>query len=401
MNCGTRPTLLSRRHLLSGAGAAAFAAATRSTSFSKPVPPVEPGEYPQYPATDPARLGFSPERLETASRLVEAAVLGGIPGAVLLIARRGAVALHRSYGFAGLRPAPRPMALNTIFDLASLTKPVATATAVLKLIEAGTVELDAPVARYLAPFALAGGDRADITIRHLMTHGAGFPAGGAYFGKTRTTDQIVREIANSRRIAKPGERFLYSDFSFITLGAVVESVTGRSLRDFSRDAFFAPLGMRDTDFLPGPGASARCAATTSGDDTEETRGKVHDPTSQALGGVAGHAGLFSTADDLARFCQMLLGGGERNGVRILRPETVRLATTRQSPFIGNDRALGWDLESAYSIRGSFPPGSFGHTGFTGTSLLIDPRTQTVLILLTNAVHGGRPPPRPPPPHPPP
>ncbi|MBV9864957.1 MAG: serine hydrolase [Abitibacteriaceae bacterium] len=331
--------------------------------------------------------GINVERLGVADTLVADAVAkGGVPGAVLLVAHNGSVVLRKAYGFAALRPQTRPMNLDTVFDLASLTKVVATTTALGQLLEAKKLDLEDPVARYLPTFEQAGGDKAKITIRDLMTHASGLPAGGPYAGKHLTTTQIIAEIAQRKQISPPGERFLYSDFSYITLGAVVETLTGQTLDRYCHDTIFAPLGMNDTGFLPGPELVARCAATTAGDDTPENRGKVHDPTAAALGGVAGNAGLFSTADDLARFCQMLLNGGEYAGVRILQPETVHMLTTKHSPFVGNDRALGWDLDSGYSIRGNLPPGSFGHTGFTGTSLWIDPTTHTFIILLTNVVH---------------
>ncbi|MES2463109.1 MAG: serine hydrolase domain-containing protein [Armatimonadota bacterium] len=337
---------------------------------------------------DPGQLGMTTERLLEADTLVaEAVSRGGVPGAVLLIARRGSIVLRKAYGFAGMRPETRPMALDMVFDLASLTKPVATATSALILLEQGRIKLDSPVTHYLAAFALAGGAKADITIRHLFTHAGGLPAGGAYAGRTITTPEIVREIANRQQMGPPGQQFLYSDLSFITLGAVVEAVSGQSLSDFARDNIFTPLGMNDTGFRPDARLAARIAATTSGDDTRETRGIVHDPTAKALGGVGGSAGLFSTADDLARFCQMMLNQGQYEGVRILRPETVLMATTKQSPYSGNVRGLGWDIDSSYSIRGTLPLGSFGHTGFTGTSVWIDPITQTFVLLLTNAVHG--------------
>jgi uncharacterized protein YbbC (DUF1343 family)/CubicO group peptidase (beta-lactamase class C family) len=333
------------------------------------------------PSKEPATLGFLPERLAVADGLVtEAVEKKGVPGAVLLIGRGGAIAFRKAYGLAGARPELRAMTTDTIFDVASLTKPLVSA-ALMKLIEERKIELDAPVSRYLPAFSKEG--KAQITIRHLMTHGAGLKAGGAYAGRKLTTAQIIEEIAASPQLSPPGAQFLYSDFSFITLGAVVEAVTGQSLNDYCRETIFGPLGMNNTGFLPtAPGI----ASTSSGDDVPDSRGKVHDPTAAALGGVAGHAGIFSTADDLARFCQMILNGGELDGVRILKPQTVALWTSKQSPFIGSARALGWDLDSAYSIRGALAPGSFGHTGFTGTSLWIDPQTRTFVILLTNAVH---------------
>ncbi len=303
---------LSRRRLLAALGLPALCPAPRAAWAASPAGP--PAATPPLPAGDPDALGLLPDRLAVADALVAGAVAdGGIPGAVLLIACRGAVALHKAYGYAAVRPCPRPMTPETVFDLASLTKPVATSTAVARLLEEGRVELDAPVGRYLPPFAAAGGDKARITVRHLLTHAGGLPAGGAYAGKTRTTRQIVAEIAQARQIAPPGERFLYSDFSFLVLGALVEAVTGSWLPHYCQDTVFAPLGMAHTRYLPGPRLAPHCAATTAGDDTPGTRGRVHDPTARALGGVAGHAGLFSTADDLARFCQMLLNGGRYGG----------------------------------------------------------------------------------------
>ncbi len=375
---------ISRRRLLGALSLPVFSPLTAwaepSTNTFAATPPL--------PERDPQAVGLIPERLAVADQLVaEAVATQGVPGAVLLVARHGAIAFQKAYGYAALRPAPRPMTTDTVFDLASLTKPIATATAIAHLLEAGKIELDAPVGRYLPAFAQATDGKADITVRHLLTHAGGLAPGGAYAGKTRTQPQIVAEIAVSRQRSAPGERFLYSDFSFITLGALVEAVSGQWLETYCRDNLFAPLGMTNTTFRPGPFLAPRAAATTAAEDTSRTRGRVHDPTAAALGGVAGHAGLFSTAGDLARFCQMLLGNGEYAGRRVLKPETVRLLTSKQSPFIGEARALGWDLDSAYSIRGALPPGSFGHTGFTGTSVWIDPLTQTFVILLTNGVHG--------------
>lgn len=374
---------LSRRRLLVGIGTSALASAVPSAPADS-----QSASVPDLPTRDPQTQKMLGERLRVADTLIaEAVANGSVPGAVLLVARRGAIVLRKAQGFAGLRPVTRPMQVNTVFDLASLTKPFATATSALKLLEQGKIGLEVPVAQYLPAFALAGGDKARITIRHLFTHAGGLPSGGAYAGRTLTTPQIVREIASRRLLGPPGEQFLYSDLSFITLGAVVEVVSGQTLQGFAHDNIFAPLGMTDTDFRPGTRLAARCAATTSGDDTTETRGLVHDPTARALGGVGGSAGLFSTADNLARFCQMILNQGQYAGVRILQPETVALATTKQSPYTGNARGLGWDIDSSYSVRGTLPPGSFGHTGFTGTSVWIDPATETIVLLLTNAVHG--------------
>lgn len=326
-----------------------------------------------------------------AAALVRAKVESGeVPGAVLRIEHQGRVAVREAYGKAALRPVARPLSQNSIFDLASLTKPVATSTAIMMLLESGKIQLDAPVARYLAAFG-APSDKAGITIRHLLTHTSGLAAGGAYSGKTRTTPQIGAEIAASPLKSAPGERFLYSDFSFLTLGAVVEAVSGQPLDQFCQERIFAPLKMKDT-FFRRVGAPIeadtleRVAATTSRDDTPETRALVHDPTARALGGVAGNAGLFSTADDLARFGRMILNGGELDGQRLLQPKTVRMWLAPQSPALPGARTLGWDMGSPYSIRGALWADSFGHTGFTGTSMWIDPASQTFIVLLTNAVH---------------
>lgn len=374
---------LSRRQLLVAASALGLPLVSSVPVGAEPLR----REPSPLPTVDPATVELIPDRLAVADAMVADAVANqGVPGAVLLVGRRGGIVLQKAYGNAVLRPGPVPVTTDTVFDLASLTKPVATATSVAQLIEQKRISLEARVAEYLPVFAKASGDRADITIRHLMTHSAGFPAGGAYTGKTRTLPQIIEEIAGSRQMFPPGTQFLYSDFSFVTLGAVVEAVTGEPIHQYAKRNVFAPLGMASSGYLPEAPIAGRTAATTSGDASPENLGRVHDPTAQALGGVAGHAGLFSTAGDLARFCQMLLNGGEWDGARILKPETVTLLTTKQSPFIGEARALGWDLDSAYSVRGALPPGSFGHTGFTGTSLWIDPLTETFVILLTNAVH---------------
>lgn len=319
----------------------------------------------------------------------EAVEKNRVPGAVVLIGHRGRVALQRAYGYAGARPQTRAMTLETIFDLASLTKPVATSTAAMLLVEEGKIELDAPISKYLPVFD--DGDKAKITVRHLLTHTAGFVAGGAYWGKTRTNEQMLDDIVASNLRSLPGEKFLYSDFSFVTLGAVIEAASGQPLDQFCRERIFMPLGLNDTFFRRNetaltPQVLSRVAATTADDDTTETRGLVHDPTARAMGGVAGHAGLFSTANDLARFSRMVLNGGELDGKRVLKPETVRMWLALQTPGLPGERTLGWDMASPYSVRGALSPASFGHTGFTGTSLWIDPASQTFIILLTNSVH---------------
>jgi serine-type D-Ala-D-Ala carboxypeptidase len=326
-----------------------------------------------------------------AERLVaEAVEKKGVPGAILWIEHRGKAVCQRAFGFAGLLPETRPATLDTIFDLASLTKPIATGTALGLLLQTRQLNLDDPVGRFLPEFVAAAGDREKVTIRHLATHCAGLPAGGAYANKSVTLSELVRDIASSRRVTPPGQKFLYSDFSAITLGAVIEVIAGETLDRFCQREIFAPLKMTDTRFRPGVQHAPRCAATMALD-LSSNRGRVHDPTAaaaQRMGDVTGHAGLFSTASDLAVLARLYLSGGGP----LLKSETVALLTTRQSPFdvsIGGDRGVLWDLSSPYAIRGELSNRSFGHTGFTGTSIWIDPKDSVFVILLTNAVHAPK------------
>ncbi|MCX6366795.1 MAG: serine hydrolase [Armatimonadetes bacterium] len=322
-------------------------------------------------------------RFQPAAELVAEAVAKGVPGAVLLILHQGKVVLRQCWGYAGLRPEKRPMTCETLFDLASLTKPIATGSALALLLEARQLTLDDPVERFLPEFS----QRPGITIRQLATHCAGIPAGGAYSNRYVTLNEIVGEIVRSRRAAGAGEKFIYSDYSAIALGAVVEAIAKQRLDIFCRERVFLPWAMTETTYRPGVQLAPRCAATVSGDDLPGRRGKVHDPTAAALEGagcVSGNAGLFSTADDLGRFAQRMLEGGRG----IYRPETVRSMTTPQSPLAGPEgqRGVLWDIGSAYAIRGSLSEASYGHTGFTGTSIWLVPSSGTAIILLTNAVH---------------
>lgn len=341
---------------------------------------------PPVPQGTPEDAGFNVPKLQMADVLVRKAVCDdGIPGAALAVGRNGVVALRTAHGRAAMRPEKREMTCETLFDLASLTKPIATATAVAILLDKGKLQLDDPIARYLPPFAAAGGDKARFTIRHLLTHATGMPAGMPFTEGHTTIRQFVEEIANVELVNPLGERCLYSDLSFMTLGDLVEEISGQPLNVFCEENIFIPLGMRDTTFAPGVADPLRCAATGDEDDPDKC-GTVHDPRSAMLNGVMGHAGLFSTIDDLCKYSQMALNGGEYAGVRVLSPATAALFTSKLSQFDGNDRGFGWDRDSAYSIRGPLAQGSFGHTGFTGTSIWIDPSANAFIILLTNAVH---------------
>ena len=324
----------------------------------------------------------------TLDPIMEKAVAdGNIPGGVLLIGHNGKVIYRKAFGWRSLEPEREPMTVDTEFDLASLTKCVATAPSVMKLIQEGRVRLNDPVSAYLPEFAQNG--KQDITVRELLTHYSGLAPDLDL--KTPWTGQgTAFEMAMHEKPAyPPGSRFVYSDINFETLGFLVEKVTGVSLSEFASRNIFIPLGMTNTRFLPPGEWKPRTAPTQYDEQGKMLRGVVHDPTARRMGGVAGHAGVFSTADDLAKFAQDML-----SGFTVLSQLSVEKMSTPQQPAnAASLRGLGWDIDSPFaSNRGELlPVGSFGHSGFTGTSLWIDPVTDTYIILLTNAVHprGGR------------
>jgi uncharacterized protein YbbC (DUF1343 family) len=308
---------------------------------------------------------------------------GNIPGAVLLVGHNGHVVYRKAYGHRALEPRREPMTLDTIFDLASLTKVVATTPAVMQLVEQGKVRLNDPVAKYLPEFAQNGKD--DITIRQLLTHYSGLEPDldlkTPWEGKDAAYQMAFAETPQD----PPGSKFSYSDINFIVLGALVERVSGETLDKYCERHIFVPLKMMHTRFLPPTTWRAKIAPTQYDENEHMLRAEVHDPTARRMGGVAGHAGLFSTADDLAKFAQALLNGGGG----ILSPLSVeKMTAPEQPPAAPVLRGFGWDIDSPFSSnRGDLlPVGSYGHTGFTGTSMWIDPTTRTYIILLTNAVH---------------
>lgn len=330
------------------------------------------------------RLDFSSD----VDRAVERDIAAGqLPGAVVLVGHRGSVILNKAYGFRSLAP-PEAMTTDTIFDVASLTKVVATAPALMLLVERGKLKLEDPASRYLPIFGRRG--KAKITLQQLLVHYSGLRADLRLSRRRKLPSKsLLDRIYQSRLAARPGDRFIYSDLGFVVLGKVIEKVSGQPLDRFADENIFKPLGMNSTGFLPAPAELSRIAPTERRSDGTMIRGQVHDALANRLGGVAGHAGLFSTAEDLARFCQMLLDGGRFNDVQLFQPDTIRKMTSVQSPEgKPNWRGLGWDIESTFSsIKGSFfSPRSYGHTGYTGTSVWVDPETRTFLILLTNRVH---------------
>jgi len=308
---------------------------------------------------------------------------GSIPGAVLVIGHDGKVIYRKAYGSRALEPRREPMTLDTIFDVASLTKVIATTTAVMQLVEQGKVRLNDPVAKYVPEFGQNGKD--DITVRQLLTHYSGL-APDLDLKTPWEGKQTAYRMAWAETPAEPpGSGFTYSDINFIVLGELVERVSRETLDQYTAHHIFAPLKMLHTRFLPPAAWKARIAPTQYDENEHMLRGMVHDPTARRMGGVAGHAGLFSTADDLAKFAQALLNGGDG----ILSPLSVeKMTSPEQPPAAPVLRGFGWDIDSPFSSnRGDLlPVGSFGHTGFTGTSMWIDPITKTYIILLTNAVH---------------
>jgi len=314
---------------------------------------------------------------------------GKAPGAVVLVGHEGQVVYLRAFGHRALVPQTLPMTADTLFDLASLTKVVATTTAVMQLVEQGKIRLEQPVADYWPEFKANG--KEEITIRELMTHYSGFRPDLDLMPQWSGYETAMKMIVAESPIVPPGTRFIYSDINYETLGELVRRVSGEPLDVYSTRHIFGPLGMRDTMFKPPSGLRDRIAPIQYQNGTKGKMlwGEVHDPTAYNMGGVAGHAGLFSTAADLSIFAQMLLNGGTLQGARILSPQSVDKMTTAETPFGKMAvRGLGWDIDSPYSSnRGDlFPVGSFGHTGFTGTSIWIDPFSQTYVILLTNSVH---------------
>ncbi len=326
----------------------------------------------------------SPVKLGNVDAIIQQAIAErDIPGAVLVVGHDGKVIYRKAYGERELEPKRRPMMLDTIFDLASLTKVVATTTAVMQLVELGKVRLNDPLAKYLPEFAQNG--KEDITIRQLLTHYSGLAPdldlGTPWEGKQTAYQLAFVEPPETT----PGSGFVYSDINFIMLGALVEKVSGETLDAYTLKHIFQPLKMTHTRYLPPASWRPKIAPTQYDENNHMLWGVVHDPTARRMGGVAGHAGLFSTGDDLAKFAQALLNGGDG----ILSTEAVVKMTSPETPPSAPIlRGFGWDIDSPFSSnRGDlFPVGSFGHTGFTGTSLWIDPTTKSYVILLTNAVH---------------
>ncbi|WP_449355059.1 serine hydrolase domain-containing protein [Virgibacillus natechei] len=320
-----------------------------------------------------------------------------MPGAVVLTARSGTIVKEDAYGYAARylddnfteMENPVEMQTDTIIDLASITK-VFTATAAMHLYEQGAFNLDDSVAEYIPEFAQSG--KSDVTIRQLMTHTSGFPAWIPLYQTTDSREEAYAEVFSTALENDPGTHYGYSDLNMITIGALIEQISGERLDQYIQTHITEPLGMTDTMFNPPESLKDRIAATEyqPQTDREIVWGEVHDENALAMDGIAGHAGLFSTAQDLAVFAQMILNDGQYDGTRILETETVEKMETNQLPdFPGNAHSLAWELNQDWYMGGLSEPSTLGHTGFTGTSIVISPSKDAVAILLTNKVHPTR------------
>ncbi len=372
-----------------------------------PMPDLASSPAPDLPrAADPAAVGMDRDRLLQLDSLIEAGVVDGVaPGVALAVARHGRLVRLRGYGQLDWSD-PRPVDDSTLYDLASLTKVVATTTAAMILVDEGRLDLDALLARYLAEWK-PDGAKAGVTVRQLLTHSAGLPPYLPLWRELQGREAYYHRIGALDLDYAPGTRTVYSDLGMILLQAVIERITGEPIERFVERRVFRPLGMRDTRYSPlqtldesedGSATDAapvdldallgRIAPTERDSTGVLIRGYVDDENARAMGGVAGHAGLFSSARDLAVFSQMLLGGGAYAGHRIVSDSVVRRFTRRQSA--ASSRALGWDTPGENSSAGDyFSARSFGHTGFTGTSLWIDPARDLFVVLLTNRIDPTR------------
>ena len=339
------------------------------------------------PSKEPKAVGMSAARLKAIDRLVARGIKeGGYPGAAVVVGRKGAAVWEKGFGtlsWAGTSGSVNPA--ETIYDLASLTKVVGTTTALMILFDEGRIDLEAPVAKYLPAFA--GGHKDSVTVRHLLTHRSGLPAGRDLWRTARNPQEARLMVIDAPLTCKPGSCYIYSDLGADILGMIVETVSGQGLDEFLAARVFAPLGMTDTFFRPADSLRGRVAPTeVMPPRGYPLKGEVHDENAYALGGVAGHAGLFSTATDLSVFAQMMINGGTYGDVRIVADSTVALFTTRAA----GSRALGWDTADGDGGAGRYLTGrAYGHTGYTGTSLWIDPDREMFVILLTNRVHAAK------------
>lgn len=340
--------------------------------------------------SSPESVGFDSKKLSRVDSIITAAIRdSAFPAAQVCVVKEGVVAFNKAFGRFTYDTSSPQTSLQSLFDLASLTKVLATTSAVMKLYDDGKISLDDKAGKFIPQFTQ--GKKSEITIRHLLAHNSGLPPFRQLWKICPDAKYAIDTVFATNLVANPGDSTIYSDLGSITLGKIVESVSGMSLDAYVAKNFFEPLGMKRTMFRP-PKESWTETVPTEYDSTWRKRlvhGTVHDENAEFLGGVAGHAGLFSTAYDLAVLMQMLMNGGEYNGRRYLKPETIALFTKRQADK--SSRALGWDTKSptGSSAGNLFSPNSFGHTGFTGNSIWADPERNLFVILLTNRVYPTR------------
>ena len=342
------------------------------------------------PAKRPAAVGMSAARLATVDRVIERGIkAGGYPGAAVVVGRKGAAVWEKGFGRLGwTEESGAVVAERTIYDLASLTKVIGTTTAIMILFDEGKLHLDDQVVKYIPEFT--GGGKENVTLRMLLEHRSGLPAGRDLWRIAHTPDEARAAVISTPLFAPPGQYYEYSDLGADMLGFTVEAVAGEKLDTFLQRRVFTPLGMTDTHFRPDASLRGRIAPTEiTPPRGYPLRGEVHDENAYALGGVAGHAGLFSTVSDLSIFAQMMLNGGTYDGTRIITESTVQLFTHRGS-VAKSTRALGWDTcAGSYGCGKYLGSDAYGHTGYTGTSLWIDPDHDMFVILLTNRVHAAK------------
>lgn len=379
-------------------------ATTTACQSSRPTAPLSPpmsADPPQAAAAlraaPPDTAGFDAVRLERAADLLEEAVAAGVtPGGVLLVARRGRIVLEQTAGRLTYEDDARAVTPSTIYDLASLTKVIATTTLMMRRVESGALDLDGTAASFLPE--LEGSPVGGATLRDLLAHSSGLPCCSELFrelGEGLDRDEAraryLEHIAATELEVGPRERAIYSDLGVLLLGEILERHSGRGFAELVQDEILGPLGLADTGYLPADSLRKRIAPTEF--DSWRGRlphGEVHDENTHALGGIAPHAGLFGTARNVAAFAQTMLNGGAYGGLRLADDDTVALFTRRADLVPGSSRALGWDTPSDPSSAGRyFSARSYGHTGFTGTSLWIDPELELIVVLLTNRVHPTR------------
>jgi len=338
----------------------------------------------------PARVGFEAAGMDPAmeSRIEHVVARsieeGNMAGCVVLVGRRAGIVFEQAYGNRSVEPETEPMTIDTVFDMASLTKPVATATSIMILVERGQLRLQDKVAKFFPEFATKG--KENVTVEQLLVHSSGLIPDNSLKDYEGGWASAKPKICDLEPVAEPGSEFKYSDVGFVLLGKIVESVMGKPVNEFAKEEIYEKLGMRDSGYLPSDKLKAR-AATTEKTDGEWLKGDVHDPRASKMGGVAGHAGLFSTAEDLAIYAQMMLQEGRRGDVRILSAATMN-EMIRPRNISGQKRGLGWDSKTGYSRnRGELMSDrAFGHGGFTGTAMWIDPALDLYVVFLSNRLH---------------